>query len=108
MNGPEWLGFGGSLLAAASAIWAVIISKDGNKATKEIQGQVVNGHGEDKDKNLREQLDRMEGLWTGAVADISTMKNDMGRMKDDIGGIRQEIRTERDERIAGDRRRMGA
>lgn len=70
---------------------------------KVVRGEVKNDHPDEQ--NLRDQVDRIEQAvdrLTSAVTDIGRRQIDQGR---DIGGIREEMRTERKERIEGDRRR---
>ncbi|MBU8821059.1 DUF2746 domain-containing protein [Mycolicibacterium goodii] len=61
--------------------------------TDEIHEQVVNTH----DTNMREDLDELRDLVTDGFR----------RVERDIGGMREEIRTERKERIEGDKRWRG-
>lgn len=68
-----------------------------------VRGEVKNDHPDEE--NLRDQVDRIERAvdhLTSAVSDIGRRQIDQGR---DIGGIREEMRTERQERIEGDKRR---
>lgn len=70
---------------------------------KVVRGEVKNDHPDEQ--NLRDQVDRIEravDYLTTAVSDIGTRQIEQGR---DIGGIREEMRTERQERIEGDKRR---
>lgn len=59
-----------------------------------IDGQVSNSH----DENLRDEITR----------GFKEVRADMKEMRADIGGLREELRTERIERIEGDRRRDAA
>lgn len=63
---------------------------------KVVRGEVKNDHPDEE--NLRDQMDRMER----ALGDIRRTQINQAR---DIGGIREEMRTERQERIEGDKRR---
>ncbi|AIM40975.1 hypothetical protein PBI_SQUIRTY_28 [Mycobacterium phage Squirty] len=91
------IGLPGSLPAFA-ALWVAIRGQRRGRArakrvdakTDEIHEHVVNTH----DTNLREDLDDLRDL----------VVDGFRRVERDIGGIREEIRTERKERIAGDRR----
>ncbi|AGI12976.1 hypothetical protein PBI_BUTTERS_29 [Mycobacterium phage Butters] len=96
---------GAAIIAAIGTIVLSIITVRGQRAgqdrarkidakTDEIHEQVVNTH----DTNLRADFDELRDLVTDGFR----------RVERDIGGIREEIRTERKERIAGDRRRCEA
>ncbi|AXC38492.1 hypothetical protein SEA_RUBEELU_29 [Mycobacterium phage Rubeelu] len=96
---------GAAIIAAIGTIVLSIITVRGQRAgqdrarkidakTDEIHEQVVNTH----ETNLRADFDELRDLVTDGFR----------RVERDIGGIREEIRTERKERIAGDRRRCEA
>lgn len=76
---------GCSLLAAAAPAW-VAYAKHG-KALGDIKDQVQNDHS----TNLRDDIDMLAGLIRGVAKDISV--------------VREELLTERQERIAGDKRK---
>lgn len=86
-------------LPAIAALWVTVRGQRKGRErarrvdakTTEIHQHVVNTH----DTNMREDLDELRDL----------VANGFKRIERDIGGIREEIRTERKERIAGDRRR---
>lgn len=59
--------------------------------TDEIHENTVNDH----DTNMREDLDEIRDM----------LRDGFRHMERDIGGLREEMRTERQERIAGDQRR---
>lgn len=79
-----WVGFAGLVLAG---IVSVAVAAVGNRSLLAVRKQVENGHG----SNLRDDLDSI----MVALRDL----------KRDVGGLREEMRTERLERIEGDRRR---
>ncbi|ASR84881.1 minor tail protein [Mycobacterium phage MKC-IRE-01] len=91
------IGLPGSLPAIA-ALWVTIRGQRRGRArarrvdakTDEIHEHVVNTH----TSNMRKDLDDLREL----------VVDGFRRVERDIGGIREEIRTERKERIAGDRR----
>ncbi|QKY79206.1 hypothetical protein SEA_RAYMOND7_27 [Mycobacterium phage Raymond7] len=95
---------GGSIIAAIGTIVVGVITVRGQRkgrdrwshdreTLREIHEETVNSHR--GKSNMREDLDELRDL----------VANGFKRIERDIGGIREEIRTERKERIAGDRRR---
>ncbi|MCP3811562.1 MULTISPECIES: hypothetical protein [Mycolicibacterium] len=123
-----------SILAAVASIAAIVVSVRGQRRGKDrreedravlndvsekvnvlpdvqrkvdvVRNNVQNGHSDP----LRDDLDRqfaaihrkVEEKFNEQARDLRAMRNDVRR---DIGGIREEIRTERQERIEGDKRR---
>ncbi|QDK01134.1 minor tail protein [Mycobacterium phage Purky] len=85
-------------LPAIAALWVTVRGQRKGRErarridakTDEIHEQVVNTH----DTNLRADFDELRDLVTDGFR----------RVERDIGGMREEIRTERKERIAGDKR----
>ncbi|EHB44160.1 bacteriophage protein [Mycolicibacterium rhodesiae JS60] len=61
---------------------------------RKIDGQVSNTH----DENLRDEITR----------GFKEIREDNREIRKDIGGLREELRTERKERIDGDRQREAA
>lgn len=70
------------------ALTAWISHRKQNQRLGAIEEQVVNNHGNDPDKNLRTQIDRVEAA--------------VGRVADDIGSLRKEMLQERKERAQDD------
>ncbi|QFG04606.1 hypothetical protein PBI_KEZIACHARLES14_30 [Mycobacterium phage Keziacharles14] len=84
-----------SLCGLGGLVLPVWITQKGNaKKLNQINDQVSNTH----EENLRDEITR----------GFREMREDMLGVKQDIGGLREEIRTERLERIAGDKRRETA
>lgn len=65
----------------------------------EIREQVSNDHS----TNLRDDIDELVAAVKQAIVDVKDVKVDVRDVKTDIGGLREELRTERVERINGDR-----
>jgi hypothetical protein len=68
----------------------------------EIRDQVSNDH----DTNLRDDIDDLVSAVNRAIERVGDLKTDVSDVKRDIGGLREELRTERVERIEGDRLRV--
>lgn len=112
------------ILAAVASIAAIVVSVRGRRRGEDrreedravlrdvsekvdvVRSNVQNGHPDP----LREDLDRqfaaihrkVDEKFDAQARDLRAMGQDVRR---DIGGIREEIRTERHERIEGDKRR---
>jgi hypothetical protein len=102
VSGQEWIAIAAMSMTLMAAIIGAVATLWGNRDTRKIKGQVVNGHGDDPPlrddiDSLKAQGDRTEGLLKLLV----DRQLEQGR---DIGGIREELRVERQERIAGDQR----
>ncbi|UJD20870.1 minor tail protein [Mycobacterium phage Zimmer] len=74
------------------------------KQIGEIKEQVSNDHS----TNLRDDIDELVMAVRQAISDVKDVKGDVRDVKSDIGGLREELRTERIERINGDRIRIEA
>ncbi|AOT24953.1 hypothetical protein PBI_KALPINE_33 [Mycobacterium phage Kalpine] len=68
----------------------------------EIKDQVANDHS----TNLRDDIDELVAAVRMVTTGLSDLKTDVRDVKQDIGGLREELRTERIERIEGDRLRV--
>lgn len=89
-----------ALLGVATTTLPVVLNRRQSKTLRghgeslnSIQEQVVNDH---PDTNLRRDIDKLAHLITSGLKEI----------RKDISGLREEMRTERVERIEGDRRGM--
>lgn len=58
----------------------------------EMKKQVVNGHGDDPDQNLRIQLDRIEARQDAAAADIRGLRKDFGELRGEVRDARSDHR----------------
>ena len=112
---------GAAILAAIGSLIGVVVTVRGQKRGSqrwshdrekldEIHEETVNSH---KGKtNMRDQLDALEQKVDRVAVGVTSLQQGQGAhniairdLKRDIGGIREEIRTERKERIEGDKRR---
>lgn len=93
MNGGEAITLACSLIGAVGVVIAALLAIRGNRDGAAIRSEVVNGHGDGP--SLRDDVDELRKLITDGFTEV----------RRDIGGIRHEVRTEREERIEGDRRR---
>lgn len=100
-----------ALIGMAGTTLPVLISRRQNKALDThgktldtIQDQVVNNH---PDTNLRDDIDKIaEKIDTRVHHLAKVVEAGFHETRKDIAGIREEMRTERLERIEGDRRGM--
>lgn len=81
-----------ALIGTAGATIPTVMSRRHSKTLGAIENQVTNAH----DTNLRDDIDRLTILLTEGFTET----------RKDIRGLREELRTERVERIEGDRRGM--
>lgn len=81
-----------SLAGVVLPVWLVNRTRKHGSEIGEIKEQVCNTH----DTNLRDDLDEIRDLFLEGLSEI----------RRDIGGLREELRTERVERIEGDRLRI--
>ncbi|AKF14196.1 minor tail protein [Mycobacterium phage Luchador] len=89
-------GMGGTVLP----VW--LNQKRHSKQLGEIKNQVSNDHS----TNLRDDIDELVLAVRQVVEKVADVKVDVRDVKSDIGGLREELRTERVERIEGDRLRV--
>lgn len=89
-----------ALIGLAGTTLPVVISRRQNKTMDKhgktldnIEDQVVNDH---EETNLRDDIDKLTALVASGFSET----------RKDIAGLREEMRTERVERIEGDRRGM--
>ena len=81
-----------ALIGLAGATMPAVVSRRNGKKLGNIEEQVTNEHS----TNLRDDIDGLTRLLTEGFAET----------RKDINGLREEMRTERVERIEGDRRGM--
>lgn len=81
-----------ALITTGGATLTTVIARRHGKTLGSIQDQVTNEH----DTNLRDDIDKLTALVAEGFSET----------RKDIGGLREELRTERIERIEGDRRGM--
>ena len=93
-NPDSWLDIVGLVVTGAVLIAVAWVSHRRLKAPlDEVKDQVVNSHPE---TNLRKDIDKLTSLVAEGFSET----------RKDIHGLREEMRTERIERIEGDRRGM--
>lgn len=80
----------------------VITQRRQGRQLGEIRDHVSNDH----DTNLRDDIDDLMAAVKRAIDGVSDLKADVRDVKQDIGGLREELRTERIERIEGDKLRV--
>lgn len=89
----------------AAAVPLIIKQRAHNRAVTATLGavrdNVQNGHQEP----MREDLDRALSKLDSVIDKIDTVDDRTRDLSRDIGGLREELRTERIERIEGDKRR---
>lgn len=96
-NPEDWLDILGLVIAgvfivAAAALPAWLSHRRQNKRLGAIEEQVVNNHGDDPDKNLRTQIDRVE----------TAVEEGFRYVRHEFSGLREELRQERRERSQDD------
>ncbi|AOZ61271.1 minor tail protein [Mycobacterium phage DarthPhader] len=89
-------GLGGTVLP----VW--LNQRKHGRQLGEIKNQVSNDHS----TNLRDDIDELVAAVRQAISDVKDVKTDVRDVKGDISGLREELRTERVERIEGDRLRV--
>ncbi|QLF84594.1 minor tail protein [Mycobacterium phage Gail] len=89
-------GMGGTVLP----VW--LNQKRHGKQLGEIRDQVSNDHS----TNLRDDIDELVAAVKTLTTSVGDVKTDVRDVRQDIGGLREELRTERVERIEGDRLRV--
>lgn len=82
-----------ALIGLAGTVLPARIGKRHGKKLDTIRDQVINDH---PDTNLRDDIDKLGDLLRAGFTET----------RKDIAGLREEMRTERLERIEGDRRGM--
>ncbi|MGB0877557.1 MAG: DUF2746 domain-containing protein [Mycobacterium sp.] len=81
-----------ALITTGGATLTTVIARRHGKTLGSIENQVTNAH----ETNLRDDIDKLGRMVTEGFAET----------RKDIHGLREEMRTERIERIEGDRRGM--
>lgn len=84
-----WFGLAAYVLLAIPAIIAALAALRSHKEAKETHYEITNDH----DSNIRHDIDDLAQI----------VRDGFSEVRRDIGGLREEIRTERRERIEGDR-----
>lgn len=88
------------LLGTVMPVW--LAQRKHGRAIGEIKDQVSNDHS----TNLRDDIDELVAAVRQVTQGLGDLKTDVRDVKQDIGGLREELRTERIERIEGDRLRV--
>ena len=102
MSPSEWIAIGGMSMTLTAAIVGAVATLWGNRDTRQIKGQVVNGHGDEPP--LRDDIDSLKAQGDRTEALVKLLVERQVEQGRDIGGLREEMRLEREERIAGDQR----